>query len=145
VFERVGPGELGLGPYASLVLVAAGIGVSTVFFNIYFMNIRMVGEQIKLKAYFRGTPKQHFAGLASGGVWTIGALCCYMDATAVPGFGAGPQFSLVLAASGAVLCVLWGVLFWKELSGIGAQTKRFVMASSALLAAGFIVLGLAYR
>jgi hypothetical protein len=68
-----------------------------------------------------------------------------MDATAVPGFGAGPQFSLVLAASGAVLCVLWGVLFWKELSGIGAQTKRFVMASSALLAAGFIVLGLAYR
>jgi glucose uptake protein len=145
VFERVAPGELGLGPYGALVLVAAGVGVSTFFFNIYFMNIRMVGEQIKVKAYFRGTPKQHFAGFAGGALWATGALCCFLGATASPAFGAGPLFSLVLAASGAVLCVVWGALFWKEFAGTGGRTKRLAGAYTALLLAGFILLGLAYR
>lgn len=145
VFERVAPGELGLGPYAALVLVAVGIGVSTIFFNIYFMNIRMVGEQIKLKAYFRGTPKQHFCGLAGGALWTIGALCCFLGASALPEFGAGPQFSFVIASSGAMLCVLWGTLFWKEFAGIGARSHRLILISTAVLIAGFIVLALAYH
>jgi glucose uptake protein len=145
IFERVAPGDLGLGPYGALVLVAAGVAVSTFFFNIYFMNIRMVGEQIKLKAYFRGTPKQHFSGFAGGALWAAGALCCYLGATASPAFGAGPLFSLVIAASGALLCVVWGALFWKEFAGIGATTRRFIGAYTALLLIGFILLGMAYR
>ncbi|HEX4231092.1 MAG TPA: hypothetical protein VHZ07_20615 [Bryobacteraceae bacterium] len=145
VFERVAPGDLGLGPYGALVMVAIGVGVSTFFFNIYFMNIRMVGEQIKLKAYFRGTPKQHFSGFASGALWTTGALCCYLGATASPAFGAGPLFSLAIAATGAVLCVAWGALFWKEFAVIGARTRGLVAAYTALLLAGFILLGIAYR
>jgi glucose uptake protein len=144
VFEQVAPGDLGLGPYGALVLVAVGVGVSTFFFNIYFMNIRMVGEQIKLKAYFRGTPKQHFAGFVGGALWAAGALCCFLVATASPAFGAGPLFSLVIAASGAVLCVIWGALFWKEFAGTGPQTKGLAGAYTALLLAGFMLLGVAY-
>ena len=145
MFERVAPGELGLGPYAALVLVATGIGVSTIFFNIYFLNIRMVGEQIKLKAYFRGTPKQHFSGLAGGAIWTIGALCCFLGATAIPEFGAGPQFSFVLASSGAILCFFWGRRLWGEFAGLGPKSSRLVMTYTAALIAGFIVLGFAYH
>ncbi|MGC2658335.1 MAG: hypothetical protein WA324_10310 [Bryobacteraceae bacterium] len=145
LFERVAPGELGLGAYAALVLVATGIAVSTIFFNIYFMNIRLVGEQLKLKAYFRGTPRQHFSGLTAGALWTLGALCCFLGATASPAFGAGPQFSWVLAESGAILCVVWGALFWKEFQSVGPRSMRLVIAYPSFLIGGFILLGIAYR
>jgi glucose uptake protein len=145
IFERVAPGDLGLGPYGALVMVAIGVGVSTLFFNIYFMNIRMVGEQIKLKAYFRGTPKQHFSGFVGGALWATGALCCFLGGTASPAFGAGPLFSLVFAASGALLCAVWGPWIWKEFAGAGPKTKRLAWGYTALLLAGFILLGLAYR
>lgn len=144
VLERVTPGELGLGPYAALLLVAAGVGVSTFFFNIYFMNIRMVGEQIKLKAYFRGTLKQHLCGLTAGALWTIGALCCFLDATATK-FGAGPLFSFAIAESGALLCVIWGALIWKEFAGIGPKTKPLAATYAGLFFAGLVLLAMAYR
>ena len=126
--------------------MATGIGVSTIFFNIYFMNIRMVGEQIKLKAYFRGTPKQHFSGLAGGALWTIGALCCFLGATAIPEFGAGPQFSFVIASSGAMLCRFMGSrCSGRNLQGSDAKSHRLILTYTAVLIAGFIVLGFAYH
>ncbi|HEX4807893.1 MAG TPA: hypothetical protein VH325_03135 [Bryobacteraceae bacterium] len=145
VLEQGIQGDFSLGPYAALVVFAIGIGVSTFFFNIYFMNIRMVGEQIRLKAYLRGTPKQHLAGLAAGALWAIGALCCFLCATAVPNFGAGPDFSIAIAESSAVLCALFGILRWKEFAGAGQKTARYPSAYLACLAAGFALLAVAYR
>lgn len=145
VLEQGIQGDFGLGPYAALVVFAIGIAVSTLFFNIYFMNIRMVGEQIKLKAYLRGTPKQHLAGFTSGLLWAIGALCCFLCATATPSFGAGQDFSIVIAESGAILCALFGILRWKEFAGAGPKTARYPAAYLACLAAGFALLAIAYR
>lgn len=103
-------GELGLGPYAGTLLFTAGLVVSTVLFDVFFMNIGIVGGRITLPSYKKASGKQHSLAVLGGCVWAGGFLSAFLAHSAPL-----PAWSAWLAQGWALLAGAWGCFVWKEL------------------------------
>lgn len=142
VVEKGMGGELGLGPYAAALLFSIGVFLSTFVFNVFFMNVPLQGEPVRLKNYFLGRPRWHFLGIGGGIVWAIGAITNFAAASAPEEVNVGPAISLAIGQCATLITVLWGLLLWKEFAGTGAKVKRLVAAMLVLFAAGLLCLSL---
>jgi glucose uptake protein len=143
VVEKGMGGELGLGPYAAALLFSIGVFCSTFVFNIFFMNVPLEGEPVKLNSYFLGRPRWHFLGIAGGVIWAIGAIANFAAASAPEEVNVGPAISLAMGQCATLITVLWGLLLWKEFSGTGSKVKRLVAAMLVLFSGGLLCLSLA--
>src|SRR5579871_6871623 len=59
----------GLGSYAIVIMFSLGVFVSTFAFNLYFSNLPVEGDVVRIIAYFNGTFRQHALGILGGVIW----------------------------------------------------------------------------
>jgi glucose uptake protein len=143
VVEKGMGGDLGLGPYAAALLFSLGVFVSTFVFNIFFMNVPIHGDRLRLSSYFLGRPAWHFLGMAGGVVWAVGAIANFVAASAPAEVNVGPAISLAIGQCATLVTVLWGLLLWKEFAGTGPKVMGLVTAMLLLFAGGLTLLSLA--
>lgn len=121
-------GDLGLGPYAGVLLFCIGLAASAVFLNLFFMNIGIEGGRVTFGSYRAGSFKQHAFGFAGGVIWAAGFLASLL-AQSAPNLEAPERSTLTLFIQGAVLLnVIWGLLAWKELSAAPKNAMTWLIA-----------------
>jgi glucose uptake protein len=131
-------GDNGLGPYSFIVLMAAGVFLSTFIYNIYFLNLPVQGPTLGMSDYFRGTKKQHAIGLLGGALWCVGTLGCVI-VVGLPHHVQPGSTGFGLLQAAPLVSALWGLLAWKEFGDAGPGVKR-MMAAMVLFFAGGVVL-----
>jgi glucose uptake protein len=136
-------GEVGLGPYAIAVVFAIGVFLSTLVFNIYFINLPIQGEPIELSRYFTGTGKQHLLGLLGGLIWAVGTISNFVAASAPKNVNVGPAISYAIGQGATMVSALWGVLVWKEFRGATGKVTNLLILMFLLFAAGLALVSLA--
>jgi glucose uptake protein len=136
-------GDLGLGAYGAALLFASGVFVSTLFFNVFFLNIPLVGERIPITDYFKGTPKQHLLGIFGGVIWAVGAIANFAVATAPTGVNVGPAISLAIGQCATLISVLWGLFVWKEFAGSSGRVWTAITIMVIFFVCGLTALCLA--
>lgn len=129
-------GDAGLGPYAMGAVFIAGVVLSTVVYNLGFMNLPVHGQPVEILDYTRGGVKNHLYGAAGGVIWASGAI-----ASLVGGYGSPAPLGHVhfgLAHGAVVLGTLLGLLFWNDAKGKESEGPvRLILAVTvALLACG---------
>ena len=128
--------DLGLRAYAVGFIFATGVIASTPVFNIFFMNLPVRGKPIGIRAYFKGSLKQHLLGLTGGAIWSIGAVANFAAAGAPPEIQVGPAVSYAIGQGAVLVSTLWGLLYWKEFRGATPQVMRMVMVMIFLFVVG---------
>ena len=129
-------GEIGLGPYALGFSFCLGVFFSTFVFNLYFMNLPLMGAPLEMRDYFRGKAKGRLIGLLSGVVWCLGLMAGIVAASASLDTGFNPVLACWLSGGFVPLGALSGILAWRELSGAGPKTRGLVVVMLFLLLAG---------
>ncbi len=134
-------GEAGFSnPLAAMMMIAAGILVSTFIYNLYFINLPVKGLPVSFFAYFTGRISQHFMGFLGGVIWTIG-ICAILAAGAAQGEAkVGATFSLVAGQAAAIVGIVWGLITWKEFALAKSGTVRLLMVSGGFVLAGIGVI-----
>jgi glucose uptake protein len=137
--------EIGLGPYSVGVIFAAGVLISTLVLNVYFMNLPVEGEPIGAAAYFHGSMRNHLLGLVGGALWCTGAITNFVAASAQtpPGQQPGPAVSYALGQGATMVSVLWGLLVWKEFRGATPHVRMLLAVMMALFLAGLGMVSIA--
>jgi glucose uptake protein len=133
----------GLGPYTVGFFFAIGVFLSTLIFNLYFMNLPVQGEPVGLVEYFRGSAKSHLLGVFGGIIWTVGAIANFVAASAPKTVQLGPAISYALGQCATLVSVLWGLLVWKEFRGASTRVWRLIGLMIALFIGGVALLAIA--
>jgi len=136
-------GDSGVSPYGIGVLFGAGVLISTLFYNPFFINFPVSGEPIQAKDYFRGTKAQHLWGLLGGIVWAIGGITNFAAASTPPAVQVGPAISYALGQGATLVSALWGLLVWHEFKGASQRVKVFLTAMIVLFVTGLAVISIA--
>lgn len=135
-------GELGLGPYPLLMVMAIGAILTTLIANLYFMNLPVQGKPVPVVAYLQGSLKNHLLGMLGGAICAAGLLAALLASTAA-GVPLGATAIHAIATAAFILTAVWGILFWKELQPIRSRPLTFVAIGFFLfiVAVGLIVYG----
>jgi len=135
--------EVALGPYGMAFIFAAGIFGSMLVFNLFFMNLPVEGSPLEFLEYFKGSIGQHLLGVGGGIIWAAGAVSYFVALFSPPEAQVGPSIGSALAHGSAVVAVLWGVLVWREFSGVGARVKILLSVMLLLFAIGLALVAVA--
>jgi len=136
-------GENGLGPYSIGLIFAVGVFLSTFIFNIYFLNLPVIGEPIGMFQYFSGSLKQHTLGILGGGIWCAGMLSNYVAASAPKEVQVGPAVSYAIGQGATMVSALWGVFVWKEFAGASSRAKALLAFMFLFFAVGLTLVSIA--
>ena len=104
-FESLGK----LTPYTAVVFFSVGALVSAMVFNSFLMAKPVQGSPVGYKDYFKGTFREHSAGILGGLIFGLGNSLSFMAANA-----ASPAISYALSNGAVIVAALWGILYWKE-------------------------------
>ncbi|MCW5964193.1 MAG: hypothetical protein KIT83_09145 [Bryobacterales bacterium] len=133
----------GVGPYTVAFFFGIGVFVSTIVFNVYFMNLPIEGEPIGPKQYLRAPNVYHVWGVLGGIVWAIGGVSNFVAASAPPEVQVGPAISYALGQGATMISALWGVFVWKEFAGGGAKANYLLAIMFLLFICGLTLVSLA--
>ena len=128
----IAPGMLT--PYVALVCFGAGVLVSNLLWNTWFM--RQGG--VTYRDYFRGGARLHAIGILGGAIWML-ALTANVLAAGV----AGPAISYALGQGATLVAALWGIFIWREFRGAPAGTGKLLVLMLAGYTSGLILIGAA--
>jgi glucose uptake protein len=109
--------EIGLGPYSVAVIFSVGVFVSTLVFNLYFINLPVQGDPVPLSDYVTGGARNHSLGILGGALWCIGAVTNFVASSAPSDITVGPAVSYAMGQGATMISALWGLLVWKEFAG----------------------------
>ena len=137
--------ETGLGPYAIAFFFAIGVFLSTFVFNLYFMNLPVVGEPVGFGEYLKGSFKQHTLGLAGGLIWCTGAIANFVAASAPKEIHLGPAISYAMGQGATLISALWGLLVWREFAGAGPRVRVLLALMLVLFVGGLTLVSVAPR
>jgi glucose uptake protein len=129
----------GLGPYSLVLLLAAGVLVSTFVYNMYFLNLPVQGPALGISDYFGGSSSQHLLGLTGGAVWCVGTMA-FLVVERVPVAVQAGRLGNGLFQATPLVSALWGLLAWREFRGAGRGTKLLVAGTLLLFACGVALL-----
>ena len=132
-----GPGQLT--PFTSTVVFAFATLVSTIFFNIYFMQKPLIGEPVSFEGYLQGKPSWHALGIAGGFIWSIGTAC-----NLIAGREAGFAVAYAMGQSAPMVAALWGVFVWKEFAGASNKAKMYLALMFVFYASAIAVIANAF-
>ena len=128
-----------LTPFTSTVVFAFAVLVSTIFFNIYFMQKPLTGEPVSFEGYLQGKPSWHALGIAGGFIWTIGTA-----ANLIAGREAGFAVSYAMGQSAPMVAAAWGVFVWKEFEGATSKAKIYLALMFVFYASAIAVIANAF-
>ena len=139
-------GDLGLGPYSTILLFAIGIFFSTLVLSVFFMNLPVEGEPVEIGEYFRATPKQHCMGFLGGVLWCTGATALLVVGSPLLTAQAHLPAALNTALAGGypLVAALWGLAAFKEFREGDARVKLSAAIMMILFAGGLTLLSLAW-
>lgn len=137
--------DIEMGPYPIAFVFAGAVLVTTLFFNVFFTNLPVQGQPIPMKAYFRGTMRQHLLGIVGGAIWCAGTIANFTAAAAPREVQVGPAISYALGQGATLISTLWGLLYWKEFKGGPDGANRLIKITLALYLVGLILISLAPR
>jgi glucose uptake protein len=138
-----GPNAGGLGPYPIAFLFAAGVFVSTFFYNLYFLKRPVEGQPLSMSVYFQGSRKQHLLGILGGLVWCVGAIANFAASSAPKSVQVGPAVSYAIGQGATMVSALWGLLVWKEFEGARGNVKALLALMLILFMVGLILVSIA--
>jgi glucose uptake protein len=138
-------GDGGVAPYGAALLFAAGVLVSTVILNPFFLNFPVAGDPIGFVDYFKGTGKQHALGILGGVIAGVAFLAGMLALNAPLAIRTAAMPSYALSQGAPVLAVAWGLLVWREFKSAGQRSKLLFQFMWVLLAIGIGLLALARR
>ena len=127
------PGSLT--PLSSFIVFAAGVVISTVPLNLYFMRRPIIGGPVSMHGYFRSPLRWHGLGILGGAIWSIGTL-----SNLIAGSSAGFAISYAIGQSAPLVASLWGIFIWKEFASAGSKSKRALVAMFLFYGAAIAVL-----
>lgn len=140
--EKAKEGELGLGPYAVAMVFALGVFLSTFVFNLFFMNLPIVGKPVEVTEYFGAKPIAHAMGWLGGAIWMCGAVASFVAASA-ESVHVGPAISYAMGQGSTLISALWGIFVWREFRGADAKTKSLLGLMLLLFAIGLGLVSIA--
>ncbi len=126
-------GDLGLGAYAGALFTTIGLLAATVFFDIFFMNMGLVGGRVTLPSYTQAKVKQHGLGLLAGVLWAGGMLAMLLGRSVAD----LPAWSIWLECGWVLLAAFWGLSVWNEATK-GARAVRLPISLGLVSFAGAI-------
>ncbi len=131
--------EFGPGPYASILMLAVGILISTPAFDFFFTNIRVTGSPISVKLYAQGGLRPHLPGFASGAIWALGTVALLLALTTTG--DQAPRSSLVFLfpVSSVIVCIFLGLFRWKEIPA--PRSRAWLWLALVSFAAGCVLIG----
>jgi glucose uptake protein len=121
--QRAQDPDVGLGPYATVLVMAAGVVLSTAVFNMFFLNLPVEGQPVEIWDYFKVKPARHLLGMAGGALWCVGAVSNFVCSAAPPGAVIAPNVAYAAAQSSALVAALCGLVIWKEYKGADVRVK----------------------
>ena len=133
----------GLGPYSIAFVFAIGVFISTFIFNIYFLNLPIQGKPIPITAYFTGSFRQHFLGIAGGLIWCAGAIANFVAASSPKEVQVGPAVSYAIGQGATMVSALWGLLVWKEFAGASQRVRLLLAVMLILFVVGLALISMA--
>ena len=137
-------GEIGVGPYAAMVLFSLGIFGSTFVYEIFFINLPVEGEPLEITEFLRGKPKQHLWGLLGGIIWCSGAVASLAAGySPVKAAHLGPSLNALLAMGYPLIAALWGLLAWKEFKDGDMRVRLCAILMLILFAGGMVLMAVA--
>lgn len=128
---RQGVGDLTMGPYAVALLFCLGILITTVIYNLYFLNLPVHGEPAGFGPYFQGRIGTHLLGVLGGVIFTGGLVGAFVVAEAEGDAALAGGVNAVLVLASAILAALWGLLAFGEFRQ--SRQGGFVLALLALV------------
>jgi glucose uptake protein len=127
-------------PYGAAVLFAAGSLLSTGPMLLYLMRRPIQGPPLAMPDYFRGSVRNHAAGLLGGLVWGAGMVVTFAAADV-----AGMAIAGAIGQANSLVAAVWGIFVWREFRGAPPRAHRLLALMFALYAAGLVCIGLSFR
>jgi glucose uptake protein len=137
------PGDLGLGAYAAMLLFGIGVLVSTIVYDLYFLNIAIEGSPLTFGAYFKGKARQHVLGVAGGAICAAGLLAALLAYGVPAAADVSPMLKVILPLLSVALAFFFGASTWKELAS-AARAKTSVIAGISLFVGSLILLAFGF-
>lgn len=136
-------GDIGLGPYAIMMVFAVGVFISTFVFNIFFMNLSVEGDPVEMADYFKTKLSNHFFGLTGGMLWMCGAVALLVGFASPVAGQISPVTGIWMRLGFPVLAGLWGLLAWREFRGSDVRARGMAFMSLLLFGLGVTLIALA--
>ena len=133
-FRHPQPGRLT--PYSAMFVFTAGVLLSNLLWNSFFMYRPVSGAATSYAEYVtRGTPRLHLVGLLGGFVWCFG-----MTMSLIASEQAGFAISYGLGQGATMVAAAWGVFVWKEFAGAPEGTRGLIGAMFVLFILGLTLI-----
>ncbi len=129
------PEEGKISPYTAMVLFAVGVLVSNFVFNTYIMKKPFTGTPVSFGQYFKGSFKNHLAGLFGGMIWCVG-----MSFNIIASGKTSPAIAYGLGQGATVVAAIWGIFIWKEFKSAPKGTFLLINAMLLLYIAGLLLI-----
>ena len=134
LIERARVPGYGLGPYSLAFLMAVGIGLSTVVFNLFFMNFPVEGKPLELSAYWHSRWRNHILGGLGGLIWFAGLLAWAVALHTSEQFAPDRSVPALAAAGAGVVAAIGAVLIRRELQPLSMTSLSGLVAALLLYA-----------
>jgi glucose uptake protein len=121
--QRAQDPDVGLGPYATTLVFAVGVVLSTCVFNMFFVNLPVEGQPVEIWDYFRVRPRTHLLGILGGALWCSGAVANFVSSSAPVEVQISPNVAYAAAQGSALLAAFCGLAIWKEHKGADMRVK----------------------
>lgn len=122
-------------PYTALVFFTTGVIISTLVMNPILMKKPIEGSPVSMKLYWKGTLKEHVAGVTGGLIWMLGMVFSFMAVGVT-----NPAITYALSNAALIVAILWGVLVWKEFRGAPKGTNLLLWIMFACFIAGLVLI-----
>jgi glucose uptake protein len=136
-------GDAGMGPYAIGWVFSLGVFLSTFVFNLFFMNMPVQGEPVKMSDYLKGNLRQHALGWIGGVIWLTGTIANFVAASSPESVQVGPAISYAFGQGATLVSALWGLIVWKEFAGADSRVKALLVVMLALFLCGLTLVSIA--
>lgn len=124
-----------LSPYTAVFLFSVGVLLSNFVFNTILMRKPISGSAVHFADYFKGGARDHWMGIAGGGIWCLG-----MSFNILASDKAGPAISYGLGQGATVIAAVWGIYIWKEFRGAAKGTPLILNGMLVCYLAGLALL-----
>lgn len=135
--SRSASSDFALGPYAIAFLAGIGIFLTTIIYNLYFINLPVFGEAVEFNAMLKAKFSTHLTGVIGGILWCVGLIANLVAYAAPVATPATQMVTTILGFGGAVLAAVLGFVVWKEFHSV--DSKLFPGVSIASLSGALVL------
>jgi glucose uptake protein len=129
-----------LGPYGICTFFTFGALLTTVPMMMYIVRHPVEGTPLGLADYFKGTTREHGAGLLGGFIWGLGTASTFVPAGMV-----GIALAYAIGQANPLIAALFGVFIWHEFKGAPRRANVLLGFMFLLYVVGLLTLALSFK